>query len=129
MGAGKQPVLRYRILHSCFASKQRYWTIEELQKRLASDDHFITDRMIKNDIYDMRYNEQVGYHAPISYCKRNKGYHYTDPNFTLDGVPLNEDEVRSLSIVVNLLKQFKGAQFVRLFEGAVDKVVRVVEHL
>jgi predicted DNA-binding transcriptional regulator YafY len=130
MGAGKQPEMRYRVLHSCFKNRQhKYWTAEELLEHLRNNDFDIELRQLKHDIYTMRYDEQLKYHAPIEYCKRNKGYHYTDPDFDLDTVPLNAEEVRSLAIVANLLKQFKGAQFVRLFEGAIDKVVRVVEHL
>ncbi len=130
MAAGKNPYLRYRILNSCFTNRQhRYWTKEELIEALAKHDLVVEVRTLHYDIDNMRNDARLKYNAPIGYSKINKGYYYTDSEYSIDAIPLSAEELHSLSLAVNVIQQYKGAQFVKYFEGAIDKVVRIVDQV
>jgi predicted DNA-binding transcriptional regulator YafY len=130
MSAGKRPYPRYRVINSCLASKQqRYWSLQELLNKLAENDLFVEKRSLQYDLERMRYDEQLGYQAPIAYCARNRGYYYTEPDYSIDVVPLSSEDLRSLTFAINILQQYKGAQVVKQFEGTLDKVAKIVHQL
>jgi len=130
MGAGKNPYLRYRIIHSCLSSRQHnYWTIGELVARLADHDLQVDKRSVERDIEAMRYDTRLNYNAPIVYDRKAKGYCYNDRSFSLDRLPLTEDDLRALTLATNILHQYRGAHVVSQFEGVMDKLGQVVEHL
>ena len=130
MGAGKNPYLRYRIIHSCLSSKsQRYWSIMQLMDKLAGHDLIVEKRSVEYDLEAMRHDERLGYRAPIAYSRKEKGYHYTDPDFNIDHLPLTEEDLLALTAATNILQQYKGLQLVQQVEGVVDKLSKVVSHL
>jgi predicted DNA-binding transcriptional regulator YafY len=130
MGAGKNPYLRYRIIHSCLSNKQhRYWTLQQLVEKLDTHDLPVDKRSVERDLETMRHDERLGYHAPIAYDRKEKGYHYTDPHFSIDKIPLTEEDLQALSLAANILNQYKGAKVVQQFEGMVDKLGKAVNHL
>lgn len=130
MAAGKNPYLRYRILHSCFSHKQqRYWTLQQLAAKMASHDLTVDKRSIERDLEAMRHDERLAYHAPIAYDRKEKGYYYTNPAFNIDAVPLTEEDLQALTLAANILHQYKSVKLVQQFEGMVDKLGKVVNHL
>lgn len=130
MPQAKNAFLRYRIIHSCFASRQkRYWTINELVEKLRDHDLIVEKRTVERDFETMRHDERLGYHAPIAYDKKEKGFYYTDLTFSIDKLPLTEEDLQALSLAANILHQYKGAKVVQQFEGMVDKLGKAVNHL
>jgi predicted DNA-binding transcriptional regulator YafY len=130
MPVSKIASLRYRLLHACFANKQkRYWTKQELIDKLASHDLLIKSRTLNNDIEAMRHDERLGFHAPIAFCRKERAFHYTDPDFSINELQLSDDELNALWMAVQLVQQYQGTQLVRHFEGAIDKVVQMVKRL
>jgi predicted DNA-binding transcriptional regulator YafY len=130
MPFAKNAYLRYRIINSCFANRQkRYWTIAELIEKLADHDIDVERRTIENDFEVMRHDERLGYAAPIVYDRREKAFHYSDPNFTIDQMPLTEEDLQALTLATNILHQYKGVRMVQQFNGVVDKIGKVVNHL
>ncbi|MFM8832722.1 MAG: helix-turn-helix transcriptional regulator, partial [Cytophagales bacterium] len=124
------PYLRYRIIHSCLSSKQhRYWSLQQLVDRLEVHDLAVDKRSVERDLEAMRHDERLGYHAPIAYDRKEKGYHYTNPQFSIDQLPLTEEDLEALSLAANILHQYKGAKVVQQFEGMVDKLSQRVQHL
>jgi predicted DNA-binding transcriptional regulator YafY len=61
--------------------------------------------------------------APIKYSKLHKGYFYEDPNFSINDIPLSEDELSSIKFAVKTLQQFKEVPFFQQFGNAIDKIV------
>lgn len=61
--------------------------------------------------------------APIKYSKLHKGYYYEDPNFSINDIPLSEDELSSIKFAVKTLQQFKEVPFFQQFGNAIDKIV------
>jgi predicted DNA-binding transcriptional regulator YafY len=126
----KNTYLRYRIIHSCFANKQkRYWTIDELATKLREHDLIVDKRTVERDFETMRHDERLGYLAPITYDKKEKSFYYADPDFNIEGVPLNEEDLQALTLAANILHQYKSVKLVQQFEGMVDKLGKVVNHL
>jgi len=127
MAAGKNPYLRYRILHACLSNgRKRYWTKQELIARLRDHDLDVEARTLAYDLEAMRYDERLNYHAPIAYCKKNKGFYYTDPNFSIDAIPFTAKELRSLVFAFSILQKYAGVALVSQFEAVFHKVVKVV---
>jgi len=61
--------------------------------------------------------------APIKYSKLHKGYFYEDPNFSINDIPLSEDELSSIKFAIKTLQQFKEVPFFQQFGNAIDKIV------
>jgi predicted DNA-binding transcriptional regulator YafY len=122
MPKNKQAYIRYRIIDACIRNKQKpFPTKDELIKAcevIAS----ISLRTIEQDLYDMQNDEELGYMAPIKYDKRQKGYFYEDPNFSISNIPLKENDLYALEFAVALLKQFEGIDTVAQFSEAVTKI-------
>ena len=130
MPAPKNTYLRYRIINSCFANRQkRYWTVTELIDRLAEHDILVDRRTLERDFEAMRHDERLNYQAPIAYHRKEKAFYYTDPAFTIDRIPLTEEDLQALTLASNILHQYKSARLVQQFEGMVDKLGKAVDHL
>jgi len=123
MSAGKNPFLRYSIIDQCLSSRrQRYWTPEDLMEKFAEYDLKIELRTLKYDLQNMRENSQLNYNAPIAYCRRNKGYHYTDENYSINGSNLSDSDLMSLAFVVGVSEQFEGMDVLQQARGTLNKL-------
>lgn len=78
-------------------------------------------RTIAADINAMRYDEGLKYYAPIK-NERGIGYYYEDPNYSIDEIPLNEEELHALSFTAKLLRQFSDVDIFESFNEAVGKL-------
>ncbi len=126
----KNALLRYRIINSCFTNKQkRYWTYTELIEKLRQHDIDVVKRTLEEDFAALRYDKRLGFHAPIVYSAKEKAFHYSNPGFTIDHVPLTEEDLEALTLATNILHQYKNVKLVQQFEGTVDKLSKVVNHL
>ncbi len=130
MPAPKNTFLRYRIINRCLASKSKqYWSQSDLVNKLGQYDIIVSERTLKYDLEAMRHEERLGFNAPIAYCKINKGYYYTKAGYSIDTIPLSDEELNALSFAMATLKQYKGLHLVSEFEGAMDKIVKVVDEM
>ena len=92
-------------------------------------DLVVDKRTVERDLETMRYDERLGYKAPIAYDRKEKGYYYTVSTFSIDQLPLTEDDLQSLTLAANILDQYKHVKFVQQFEGMMDKLHKMVDHL
>lgn len=130
MPTAKKPLIRYRIINACFTSRQKkFWTIDELADKMREHDLPVRKRSIERDLEIMRHDERLGYQAPIAYDKKEKAFYYADPAYTIDKIPLTEEDLEALSLAINILHQYKSARLVQQFEGMVDKLSKAVTHL
>lgn len=79
----------------------------------------ICDSTIEKDLFNMK----MEHDAPIKYSKRERGYFYEDSNYSINDIPLTEDELHSIKYAVDTLHQFKDAPFFKEFGNAIDKIV------
>jgi predicted DNA-binding transcriptional regulator YafY len=74
----------------------------------------------------MRHDKRLGYHAPIAFCRKNKGYYYTDPDYNIDKLPLTPEEIEAFGLIVESFQSFRGAQVFDSVVGIFDKLDKVV---
>ena len=130
MPSAKNAYFRYRVINSCLTNNQkRFWTIPELIEKLREHDILVERRTIEGDFEVMRHDERLGYKAPIAYDKKEKAFYYSNPKFTIEANPLTKEDIEALTVATNILQQYKGVQLVQQFEGVVDKLSKVVDHL
>lgn len=75
----------------------------------------------------MRDDSGLGFFAPITYNRGEKGYYYTDPAYSIDNIPLKKAEVQALHNALALLLEYKGTGIFGEVEEAVEKLVSKVK--
>lgn len=130
MSLNKNSLVRYQLINECLTHPlKRYWTIEEIMRKGEERDIGVTKRTYENDIKAMREDDRLNYNAPIKYCKRNGGFYYTDPDYSILRLPLSENEIEKFDLLVESFQRFKGAQVLNQVEGMFDKLSKVAGHL
>ncbi len=121
MPINKSAFLRYRIIDACLTNKmRRYPKLENIIERIESNlGTSISASMFNKDIHQMK----AIYNAPIKYDRYQKGYCYTEEDFSIREFPLTEDEVEALDMSTALLQQLKGTRIFSHFESAINKVI------
>jgi hypothetical protein len=82
----------------------------------------ICDSTIEKDLFAMR----MDHDAPIKYSKRNEGYYYENPDFSINDSPLSEDELSAIRFAVQTLQQFQEVPYFKEFGNAIDKIANRV---
>jgi len=78
----------------------------------------ICDSTIEKDLFAMR----MEHDAPIKYSKRERGYFYEDDTYSIDNIPLSEDDVDAIRFATKTLMQFKDINMFKQFGFAIDKI-------
>ena len=120
----KNAQIRYRVIDRCIGNKYApYPTKENLRKAceeaLYGSDvgEDICDSTIEKDMRSMRDE----FDAPIKYSKIYKGYYYTDPTYSIDKIPLSEDDIEAIKFASSTLMQFRHVGLFKQFGFAIDK--------
>ena len=126
MPAIKNALLRYRIIDRSirneyvpFPSKEQLRQNCEEEMYGSSNGEHICHSTIEKDIFAMR----MEHDAPISYSKRERGYYYTDPDFSMDDVPLTEKDINAIKSASIILNQFKNTSLFGQYEFAIQKIL------
>jgi len=125
MSNNKQPTARIRVINECL-SKGGYWTKKDLIDEILKIDLKISERTLDNDISLMRNCQQLRYNAPIEFSYLHKGYFYTEPDYSVDKLPLNQTDIRALEVAATTLKQYQYIPIMKEFTNTIDKIIRVV---
>lgn len=131
MPANRNALIRYKTIDTCLRNKYRQWTLEDLIDACSDAlyeyegiDKGISKRTVQMDIQMMR-SEKLGYNAPIVVYD-NKYYKYEDEDYSITNTPLSEQDLKTMSEAVELLRQFKGFSY---FEEMGDIVSRLEDHV
>lgn len=127
MPLNKEALIRYRVINRClvdfkYVSKARLTRACEEALDIAP----IGERTIDQDIHDMRHDRGLGFYAPINFSREHNGYYYGDPSYSIDSIPLNEEELEALSFASTMLEQYRHIDLFSTFTGAVQKIVEAV---
>lgn len=122
----KNALIRYRVLDKCLRNSYNPYpskidlrqACEEALYGDSSGEH-ICDSTIEKDMYAMR----MEHDAPIKYSKKHKGYYYSNPDFSINEVPLSDDDVESIQFAVSTLAQFRDSAIFKQFGFALNKIV------
>lgn len=125
MPANKFATIRYHVIDKMLRNKyQRYPSVEDIMEKCSEVLlKPISKSSIEKDIRAMKYDEGLKYFAPIEFSRTHKGYYYDDEDYSIDGVPLNEDELEAMRFATNILGQFKSVGIFKEYENAIEKVV------
>jgi predicted DNA-binding transcriptional regulator YafY len=129
MSKNKDAFIRYRLIDQ--ALRNKYKPFPSLQELVAKCETVLgkefSESTIQKDIYSMRFDEGVGFHAPIEFSKSHGGYYYTEERFSISGIPLREEEIVALQFAAGLLAQYKDVNLLRQFETAIEKIIHTVD--
>lgn len=122
MPTTKFSFIRCRILDKCFRSPKLYQIqdlIDACEKELNMS---ISRRTIYYDIDFMKSSD--GWNAPIEPIKdgNRRYYRYSDPDFSIDKVPLSEAQLKQIQGAVDVLNSFEGLP---QFEGLQDSLAKL----
>ena len=127
MPRNKEALIRYRVINRCIRD-YTYVTKSQLIEACerALDISPIGERTIEGDIHAMRYDNGLGYYAPIKSDRNRKAYYYDPSDYSIDNIPLNDEELQSLTFAATLLDQFRNVEIFCKFTGSVQKIVDAV---
>jgi predicted DNA-binding transcriptional regulator YafY len=121
----KNALIRYRIIDRMLRNKYKPYPSKRELREACEDELFgsqgsnICDSTIEKDMFAMK----MEHDAPIKFSKRHNGYFYEDPAFSINDIPLSEEEISSIRFAVNTLQQFREVPFFQQFGNAIDKIV------
>ncbi len=121
----KNALIRYRIIDRCLRNKYKPFPTKqdlrvECEEALfgSSVGDNICDSTIEKDMFAMK----MEFDAPIKYSKRHGGYYYEDPDFSINDIPLTEDDLNSIRFAAKTLMQFREVDIFKQFGNAIDKI-------
>jgi predicted DNA-binding transcriptional regulator YafY len=122
----KNALIRFRIIDKMLRNKYKPFPSKKELREMCEESLYgsttgnhICDSTIEKDLFNMK----MEHDAPIKYSKREGGYYYEDENYSINDIPLTEDELTSIKYAVDTLHQFKDAPFFKEFGNAIDKIV------
>ena len=110
MPANKNALIRYKTIDRCLRNRFRLWTIDDLTEA-CSDALYemegitkgVSVRTVQGDLQMMR-SDKLGYNAPIEVYDKIY-YRYADPDYSINEMPLTEDDCRLLQQAVEMLDE------------------------
>lgn len=127
MPVNRNALIRYRTIDNCLRNRQKRWTLEDLITACSDAlydyegiDKGVSRRSVQMDLQLMR-SDKLGYNAPIIVLE-NKYYTYEDPEYSITNIPLTDQDLGTLTEVVEILKQFKGFSHFQELSGMVQRL-------
>ncbi len=121
----KNAQLRYRIIDRALRNKFNPFPSKRDLRQACEEALYgeglgenICDSTIEKDLFAMR----MDHDAPIKYSKANRGYFYEDEEYSIDNIPLSEDDIDAIKFATNTLMQFKDVSMFKQFGFAIDKI-------
>ena len=122
----KNALIRYRIIdralrnsYNPFPSKSDLRKACEEALYGSEDGANICDSTIEKDMFSMK----MEHDAPIKYSKKQGGYFYEDDAYSINDIPLTQDDIEAIRFATNTLSQFKDAGIFKQFSFAINKIV------
>ncbi len=127
MSSNKNALIRYKTLDRCLKNKYRKYTLEDLIDECSEalfefegKESYVSKRTIQLDLQNMR-SEKFGYEAPIEVYER-KYYRYSDPDYSIHNISVNESDLKAMNNAVQILKQFKDFSMFKEMNGVIQKL-------
>lgn len=127
MSSNKNALIRYKTLDKCLKNKYRKYTLEDLIDACSEalfefegKESYVSKRTVQLDLQNMR-SEKFGYEAPIEVYDR-KYYRYSDPDYSIHNISVNESDLKAMNNAVQILKQFKDFSMFKEMNGVIQKL-------
>jgi len=127
MPSNKDALIRYRVINRCLI-EWGYATRAELKDACerALDIYPLGNRTIDGDINAMRNDSRLGFFAPIRFNRNRGAYYYDDADYSIDKIPLREEEIDAIMFAARLMEQFDDVAIFRRFGDAARKIIETV---
>lgn len=126
MPVNKNASNRYIIIDRCLQQHNRRWSIKDLLKAVkedyletTTDGNGVCERTLKGDLHNMKL--LTHHNAPIAY-NRTRGYHYTEPEYSIHKTPLTSADLLILHQSLYPLKALRGL-------GLADELDELIQRL
>lgn len=128
MPTNKSAIIRYRAINRYLIDKEKA-TLQQLKEycERVLDIYPIGKRTIEGDISAMKNDGRLGYYAPIEYDRNSKSYYYSEDGYSIDNIPLQDEELNSIVVASRLLDQYRDVEIFKTFSGSVKKLVNAAE--
>lgn len=125
----KNAYARYRLIDNRLTNKSlKSPSLEDLVEYVSEKlDMNISVSSIQKDIYAMRYDDNLGFKAPIEFDRYARGYVYTEPDYSISKMPVSADDLKGLEFAITILEQFKDIPAIKVFEDAITKIASSVK--
>lgn len=125
----KQALTRYRLIDNRMTMRQKPApSLQDLVDYVSEKLHSpVSVSCIQKDIYAMRFDGSLGYSAPIEWDRYKRGYVYTEADYSINRIPVSEEDLQGLEMAIGLLEQFKDIPAIRVFEDAISKLAAAVK--
>lgn len=127
MSSNKNALIRYKILDKCLSNRFKKYTLDNLIDECSEalfefegKEAYISKRTIQADLQNMR-SEKFGYEAPIEVYEK-KYYRYSDPEYSIHNISVNENDLKAMNNAVQILKQFKDFSMFSEMNGVLQKL-------
>lgn len=118
----KEAYIRCRIIDRMLVN-QKEATLRDLQLEIEEVlGKSVSDRTIKRDIEAMRYDSELNFNAPIDYDRRDRVYFYGARGYSINKLPLADEDMNALFFARGILEQFSKSDILAGVEGAVQKI-------
>ena len=122
MSQTKEAYIRYRIIDRMLVNRKEA-SLRDLQLKIEDSlGKSVSDRTIKRDIEAMRYDTELNFNAPIEYDYRDRVYFYNVKGYSINKLPLAEEDMNALFFARGILEQFSKSDILAGVEGAVQKI-------
>lgn len=113
MAQNKKALLRYQVYDSCLKNRainyNRAALINKVNQKLADAG---LEGIAKSQFYkDLEYMQTCEWQAPIETYRvdgRVVYYRYSDPNFSINNMPLTDTDIKYLSAALDIFQNFNG---------------------
>jgi predicted DNA-binding transcriptional regulator YafY len=130
MAVTKNPLIRYKILDTCFRNPYKNYTKELLLEALNDklfelfddESHCIKLRQMQEDIAFMKSPEGWSIELAEEFEGKKRIFRYEDLNFSINNAPLNEVELNEFQSAIQVLSQFEGMP---QFEGIQEIIAKL----
>ncbi|MBU3658495.1 MAG: WYL domain-containing protein [Flavobacteriales bacterium] len=128
MPINKSAYRRYKVIDMLVRNKMKpYPTMNEIieacLEKLSIDS---SPNTIQKDIAQMRESPPNGFDAPIYYDHRMKGYAYSDPNYKLNDISLNDSDIDAIKEFIDLIQNIGSSRISEKFNNAMEKILSTV---
>ncbi|RAR73794.1 helix-turn-helix transcriptional regulator [Flavobacterium aciduliphilum] len=124
MDVSKSAYSRYRVIDKMLKNTFRpYPTLLDIQEACErSLDKTPSLDTLEKDIRNMKQSEV--FEAPIVYCRKNLGYYYSNPNYSINSIPLTDNDISSIKEALDLVKNLGGGNRINeRFSDAIQKIL------
>ncbi len=127
MSSNKNALIRYKTLDKCLKNRFKKYTLEDLIEECSEalfefegKESYVSRRTVQLDLQNMR-SEKLGYEAPIEVYER-KYYRYSNPEYSIHNISVNENDLKAMNNAIQILKQFKDFSMFKEMNGVLQKL-------